>query len=104
MSIKKNKILDKILLADKNCYVIFYDPLCYYSRQALELLNNNNLNYKGYNINNINGSMEKILKLFISNKSILKFNVNHNTKPIIFINGKFVGGFSELSDFIKKNN
>lgn len=81
---------------DKNIFIIFYSPECKFCVNAINLLKNNNLSFKGYNINNIKGNMKTLLHFFNLEKEITQFDKNHKTKPIIFYKGKFIGGFSDL--------
>lgn len=90
-------IIDKIINAPKNTFIIFFTNDCYYSSKALMLLRMNRLSYKGYNINNINGGMNRLLDILNQYYHLVKFNTSHHTKPIIFLNGKFIGGFDQLS-------
>lgn len=99
---KENIVIKKIKNIDKDTFVIFFSYGCYYSEKALEILRKNKLPYKGYDINKINGRMDKILKIFNDNKLLLNFNSEHRTKPIIFLNGNFLGGMTELDNYINK--
>lgn len=89
-------IINKIISADANTYVIFFAYGCSYSEKALNFLRKNNLTFKGYNIDSIKGSLEKILGIFKQNAQLINFDINYRTKPLIFINGKFIGGYNEL--------
>ena len=91
-------IFIKTVKKNNDKYIIFYSDRCPYSNDAIDLLKQKNIVFKGYNINNIekiNGSIKKIISYFIGNKSI-DFNDNHKTIPIIFKYGKFLGGYTEL--------
>ena len=99
---KKNIIIRKIIEANKDTFIIFFTYGCYYSEKALEILRKNNLPYKGYDINMIDGGLQKLLSVFNDNKILLNYNPDHRTKPIIFINGKFLGGMTELESFVYK--
>lgn len=90
-----NPYIDKIITAPVNTFVIFYVPTCPFSRRALDLLRHKNLPYKGYDINTI-GGMPKLLAALHAHADLVEFNKAHKTKPIIFVNGKFVGGCNEL--------
>lgn len=94
-------IVDKITNAPENTYIIFYVPECPYCQKALQLLRNSNVSYKGYNIHQIKGNMSKLLEVLNNNHTLINFNPNHKTKPIIFLNGKFIGGFDDLSRHFK---
>jgi glutaredoxin len=60
------------------------------------------LPYKGYDINQIKGNMPKLLSILNENANLINFDKNHRTKPIIFYNGKFIGGYQQLAE--KLNN
>ena len=79
-------------------YIIFYSTWCGYSQKAIELLKDKNVKFKGYIIENIDGDMTVLLNKLIKNKDIIKFNPEHKTRPIIFYNKKFIGGYSELKN------
>lgn len=95
-----NKIISKIVEADPNTFVIFYTRDCPYCRNALELLNKTNAPYKGYDINQIDGGMHKLLTVLNQNSQLISFNRNHKTKPLVFINGRFLGGYTELARYL----
>lgn len=93
-----NAIINKITGADANTYIIFFVPTCRYSQLALQTLRNNNLSYKGYDIGEITGGMPELLRVLNKNAALFQFDTDHKTKPIIFFNGKFIGGADDLSD------
>jgi glutaredoxin len=95
-----NKYIDKII-NNKNIFTIFYSPHCYYSIKAIELLKKKKVIYKKYNLDNI-GGLSYVINKIIKNKDLIYFDINHKTKPIIFYNGKFIGGYSNL--FLYFNN
>lgn len=101
---KNNKYFRKIIkYKTSDTFVVFYRKTCPYSIGALNKLKTNKLSYKGYAV----GSVEKInkSKLIENLKNISKdinYNVNHDTFPIIFRKGKFIGGFSELETYLSK--
>ena len=99
-----NPIINKILTADDNTYVIFFVYECPYCRRALEMLRKYNIKYKGYNINDIKGGMPELLQVLNSNAEIIGFNTSHRTKPIIFLNKKFIGGSDDLAKHLEKRN
>jgi|LakMenEpi03Aug12_release.lakeMendotaPanAssembly.Ray.scaffolds.fasta_scaffold204820_4 glutaredoxin len=99
-----NKYTNKILqYKNKNIYIIFYSPWCKYSIDAINLLKSKGLSFKGYNIDKIKGEIERLLFYLKQEKDIIKFNENHKTRPIIFHNGKFVGGFTDLELYLKNH-
>ncbi|XWV26643.1 putative glutaredoxin [Tupanvirus soda lake] len=93
-----NSIISKIIDADTDTYVIFFVYSCPYSMRALELLRQKNVKYRGYDINNLNGGMTKLLEVLNENSELTNFKSSHKTKPIIFLNGKFLGGYDILRD------
>ena len=92
-------ILDKILYADPDTYVIFYVSTCPYCQGALNLLRNKRVKYKGYNINDIKGGMTELLSV-LNRSDRISFNPNHQTKPIIFLNKKLIGGYDDLQNYL----
>lgn len=98
-----NAIIEKIL-QNNDKYIIFYVDSCPYCRGALDLLRSHNVRYKGYNIDNINGGMEYVLNSLNEYRDLINFDPSHRTKPIIFNNGKFLGGMSELKQYLMNNN
>ena len=96
----EQKIIEKIVQANHGTYVIFFVYGCPYCEKALSLLRSSHVLYKGYNINEIDGGMKNLLIVLDKHKDQLNFDSSHKTKPIIFYNGKFIGGFSELSKIL----
>lgn len=88
------------VLKHKDKIVIFYSPWCAYSNRALDLVRESKLPNKCYNIDSISDGFNKIKERFDSNKDLLNFNTNHKTRPIIFVNGRFIGGYTELKSYI----
>ena|ERR1700747_2097973 len=86
-----NKILEN---SDK--FVIFYTPECPYCKDALHNLRGSGQKYKGYDMNQLNGGKTELLEILNANASVVGFDKNHTTKPIIFHNGKFIGGADTL--------
>lgn len=95
-----NPIIQKIIGADQGTYVLFYVPECPYCQNALGLLRAKSLPYKAYNINNINGNMNRLLKVLGTNSVLTGYNTYHTTKPLIFVNGQFVGGYDDLVRYV----
>lgn len=96
-------IINKIINASPDTYVIFFTYGCPYSERALQLLRNKHVPYKGYDINEINGNMQKLLLILNKNKDLIGFDSNHKTRPVIFLNGKFLGGYDQLSKSFDNN-
>lgn len=99
-----SQIIDKITSSPPSTYVIFFTDGCYYSQKALNLLRNSGVHYKGYDIDTINGRMDKVLSVLKDNAGLVGFDVGHKTRPIIFYNGKYIGGADELDKLIGKKN
>lgn len=79
-------------------YVILYSPWCGYSKSALALFKENGIQPDKIDIEKINGSMVEIRNQLAKDKSI-GFPFEYSTRPMIFINGKFLGGYSELKNY-----
>jgi glutaredoxin len=92
-------ILDKIL--KNNTFIVFYEKTCPYCVAALDELRRTKSRYKGYEINNINLSFNQLLNIFKKHPE-LNFDPKHKTVPIVFYNGKFLGGYTELINFLDK--
>ena len=97
---ERNPIIKKIINAKPKTYIIFFGYDCSFSILALDLLRNSNVFYKGYDIYQIPGGMAKLLDILSEHIELIGFNINHKTKPIIFYNGKFIGGYAELSEIL----
>jgi glutaredoxin len=93
--------ITKIKTAPKDTYVIFYVKECPYCQNALALLEKSGVNCKGYNIHDIKGDMLALLSVLNTNANEIGFDKGHKTKPIIFYNGKFIGGYTELANILK---
>jgi glutaredoxin len=90
----------------KDRYVIFWEPGCPYSEDAMNFLKSHNLSYRDYIISKIPNNREKGTFMTLNeladyfnedaNKEATGYSEKHRTKPIIFFEGKFLGGFAEL--------
>jgi glutaredoxin len=90
---KEESTIKKI---DNNNYCIFYSEECGYSKNALKLLQDRREKFKGYIIEKNYSSKDELLKILRKNAHKNGFDINHTTKPIIFYNNKFIGGYTEL--------
>jgi glutaredoxin len=83
----------KVITNQEDLFIIFYTDVnkCMYSKKALALLVKNNLKFRAFNINNEDKST-----LFYCLTDMIKY---HNTMPVIFYQGKFIGGYAELKKF-----
>lgn len=81
-------------------YVIFFTYECPYCQRAMSLLKENNVTWKGYNINDISGGQDELLRSLNYKRLLDEYNRTHNTvhrtRPFVFYNEKFVGGLSDL--------
>jgi glutaredoxin-related protein len=94
--------ISKIFNAEPDCFVTFYDPNCGYSRSAIDLLKSRpDLKFKGYVIDNA-GGLQSVLDYFNQYGQQLQFDPSHTTKPIIFYQNKFLGGFDQLSQYLQQ--
>src|SRR5438270_427414 len=92
----------KKILKYKDRYVIFYSPWCIYSQKALALLDEKKLPYKKYNIDEYWKDINILLQHLSEDKTDINFNPEHRTRPIIFACGKFIGGYDDLAEKLKK--
>lgn len=83
----------------KDLYTIYYFDWCGYSKKALELAKKKALNTDLYNIDNYGGK-DNVLKV-LKKQSFLTASNRHNTAPIIFKNGVFLGGYTEFEKHLK---
>jgi len=90
------------IIANDDKFIIFYSEWCRYSMEAIKLLKTYKLPFKGYKIENIKGGIQVILASFNKNSTILDFPCTHNTRPVIFYKGKYIGGYTQLLDILKK--
>mgnify|MGYP001197408276 FL=1 len=73
---------------DNNNICVFSKTTCSYCNKAIDLLKQNNINFKLIELDRINGG-EMIHRELIQ-------RTNQTSVPNIFIFGKHIGGFSEL--------
>ena len=88
------------IINNKKTFIIFYSDWCGYSQNALKLFKKKKIKFKGYKIDKIKGNIKKLIELLTETKASTNFNCDHSTRPIIFYNGKFIGGYNELVKFI----
>jgi glutaredoxin-related protein len=82
----------------KNPCVILYSSWCGYSRKALDLLKQAKRSAKKIEIEDIQGSMNEIRNQL--SKAGVGFPKSYSSRPMIFMNGKFIGGYDQLSKMI----
>jgi glutaredoxin len=77
--------------------VILYSPWCGYSKNALQLLNKNHISHTSIDFDHIGATMDGVRERLAKEKSI-RFPASYSTRPMVFMNGKFIGGYNELRD------
>lgn len=92
-------IINRILRAPRDVFIIFYVDTCPYCRNALNFLRQRNYSYKAYDIDRIDGGMYTLLNALNQDAYLVDFDTRHRTKPLIFLNGRFVGGYNELTRY-----
>lgn len=107
--------IDQKINQDKKIYVFFYSESCGYSMRAYRTLKESGARYCGYLIKDIPKSINKneylaeqegmtiLLNYLIKYAKEYDFDVKHKTKPIVFYDGKFIGGCTELIEHLRKN-
>lgn len=75
--------------------VVFTLPSCKFCKSAKELLNKKNLKFEELEVISDSLNMAKMMK-------VVKGRVHPITMPQIFIDGKYIGGFSELETYFDK--
>lgn len=99
----KNKCdkYNKKILENKNnnIFIVFYSSWCPICNSTFNLLKTKNKSYKGYEIDK-KGNISILLECLKKNKKITGFNPKHKTRPIIFKNGQFIGGFDNLQKYL----
>lgn len=81
--------------------VILYSSWCGYSKNALQLLNKSYIPHTSIEFDDIDATMEEIRSRLSKEKSI-GFPSSYSTRPMIFVDGKFIGGYNELKDRLSK--
>jgi glutaredoxin len=93
---KKRKLLDSGK-ESKNTYDIITLANCPYCSELIKLLKDKNIKYNNLEIQNNDTTKKNICNLFV--KEV--FQIEHNTFPKIFVNGKFIGGLDKFSNIFK---
>ena len=94
---KADKLLKKINSnAQKNIVLLLGFKNCPFTLKSKNYLDTNNIKYKYYSIDKYRDILFDILNKIHDLDSSYNINLNHKTFPVIFIDNKFIGGFSEL--------
>ncbi len=91
-----NPIIKKIIDAPTSLYIVFYTKDCSYCNRAIRLLRRKHLRFKKYNIDGIRGGRTRLFTTLNTYARMIKFDSTHKTVPLIFIDGRFLGGYTEL--------
>jgi glutaredoxin len=86
------------LIKTEDC-LILYSPWCGYSKAALKLLDESQIPYLSVKIEDIDSTMDELINK-LSKSGIKRFDGSHRTRPMIFIDGKFIGGYSDLQKIL----
>ena len=85
---------------NNNYYIIFGLSTCGYCLETKKFLNERNIKYKYYSIDNFKELFFRVLIEVSIVHPELNINKTHKTVPVIFYKKKFIGGYSDL---IKEN-
>lgn len=99
-----SKIINKIKNDHPEKYIIIHRPGCGYCLEALKVLKEKEIPHKKYNIDNQTFGKERLFEILREHHNEISFDMNHNTFPIIFYNGKFIGGYNELLKLLSKQS
>ncbi len=94
MSTNIKKIYSKI--NNNDYYVVFGLSTCIYCNKTKIFLENNNIKYKYYSIDDFKDLFFKNFVKLANNYPELNINSNHTTVPVIFYKKKFIGGYTDL--------
>jgi len=97
----KVKKLYKKINNDNKEIIIFGLSFCLYSKKVIELLKKNNISYKYYLIDDYFNLFFKVLSEIAKYFPNFEINEKHKTVPVIFYKKKFIGGFTEISKYLK---
>jgi glutaredoxin len=82
-------------------YTVLFVNGCPYCEATIKMLQDRNIPFKSYDINKI-GGFENVHNILSENADAIRFNPSHRTKPIIFYDGKFIGGYTELNNRLSR--
>ena len=79
-------------------YVLFYSDWCTWSNKALDLLKRSGVPYRAYLIEKIvKDDLPRLQRHFSEDSGRNSFVASHKTRPIVFKNGSFLGGYDQLA-------
>lgn len=79
-------------------FVVFYKQGCPYSEKAVNYLKEKNKAFRVYFIKD--KDKDRLFKCLTESNSLPVNKINHRTFPTIFHNKQFVGGYSDLLQFL----
>lgn len=85
---------------NNNYFVVFGLSTCIFCKNTLKLLKDNNIKYKYYLIDNFYNLFFKTFIDLSDKYPELNIDSTHKTVPVIFYNGKFIGGYTNLKQII----
>ncbi len=85
---------------DSDVFIIFGLSYCGYCKNTIKYLKNKNLEFKYYNIDKDYDIFLNLLSQIPKINPNIEIDSNHKTFPIIFLNKKFIGGYSDLINFV----
>ena len=92
------------LLPLKQGFTIYQSPFCPYCQESLEILQTLNrqhqISLKNVNLDEVEGGKSRVVHFFKANADKYGYDKNHDTRPIIFFNRRFIGGNSDLKRFL----
>jgi glutaredoxin len=94
-SISMKQVIKKIKDSE---WAILYSPWCSYSKSALQLFKKKNITPTAIDIESISGSINEI-QMGLAKDDSIGFPSNYSTRPMIFMNGKWLGGYRELNEY-----
>jgi glutaredoxin len=95
---KAQQMLEKIKF-NNDTFLIFGLDSCTYCKKTLEFVNKNSLQFKYYSMDKYYPIFIPILQKLSELDNKLNIDQSHRTFPVIFYNGKFVGGYSSLIEY-----
>ena len=79
----------------KDEWTIYGADWCGFCKAAVDLLNHKKIEYVYHDVDNLNGFNKNDVK-----KLLAESTTNHKTIPIIFRNGVFLGGYTDLKKYL----
>ncbi len=99
MDTKVLKLYDKIN-NENDGFVMFSLSYCGYCNNAKKYLKSKNIKYKNYIIDKHYDIFLRLLGSLSNLDPSLGIDPNHKTYPIIFFKKKFIGGYTDLINFV----